>query len=118
MTRTKYEWQLEECDKHFDVLDRWPFSTIASALCFLKQGGVPDDGCHFRLVLVRDVWDTEFDSGIEDRDWAYPSAEGACEFDRWQTPKRYRAELAKHLPAVIEAGLIDREPARNCAEMG
>lgn len=88
----QYEWVTEYVDAHGDVLDTDGYATLAEALRTAPQA----DGCQRTIVLVRDVIDI---AGVEDRQWAYPTAQGLpATFDQGtKVPARFHQEYARSL---------------------
>jgi hypothetical protein len=62
---TKYEWVVEEFDKHDDIVDINGYDTFDEAAA--HAAGAP----MHRIVLVRNVGND--DEGLVDRQWAYLS---------------------------------------------
>lgn len=62
----QYEWQIEECDAHDDIIT----STAYDSLTELKRCYTPtnEDGGINRIVLVRSTYSYE---DLDDREWAY-----------------------------------------------
>jgi len=89
-----YEWDIETVtDEDGDVMDHHHGNKLKELLFY--KNTKPEDGFHYELVLVRDVWD-EFD-GVTNRTWAYED-EGKMpkEFDNGvAVPKRFLAEYEK-----------------------
>ncbi len=99
----RYEWCVETIDnEHGDVLALDHAESLRDAL----QGALrcpPEEGEHYVLVLVREVWD-EFDGFRVDRGWAYVGGEERRlpeEFsgglDEARVPKRFHQEYAREI---------------------
>jgi hypothetical protein len=93
-----YEWDVEiVTDKDMDVMDHNHAKPGDLKSLLVLKDTIPDniDGCHYELVLVRNVWD-EFD-GVTQRQWAYEEdGKMPTTFDNGQkVPKRFLAEYKK-----------------------
>ena len=89
-----YEWDIETVtDEDGDVMDHNHADKLKELL-FYKNEKPDMDGCHYELVLVRDLWE---DSNLEQRTWAYPDGgKMPKEFDNGvAVPKRFLEEYER-----------------------
>ncbi len=93
-TRVRYEWDMEESDRHGDVSDHH-HSDKLKPLLSQYAGNPPREGFTNVLVLVKDEFDEFGDLG--DRTWAYVTQGFLPDYfqNGMPVPQRFHKELQR-----------------------